>query len=75
MSGNIKIATKNPFTRIDISVLLRNTKLKAIKDLGFGIYHFTTVNTSCNSEKRSLALGPIISLRNMLNLTYLLLHE
>lgn len=33
MSGNIKIATKSTFTRIDTSVLLRNAKPKAIKDL------------------------------------------
>lgn len=71
MSRNIKIATKSPFTRIDTSVLLRNARPKAMKTLSLRTYYFITVV----QQKRSLALGSIIFLRNMLNLTYLLLPE
>lgn len=74
-SRNIKIASKNAFIRIDTSILLRNAKSKAIKDLWVSGSTILLVSIrQCNS-KETTGTGSIIFLGNMLNLTYSFLNR
>lgn len=73
ISGNIKIASTSLFTIIDTFLFLRNAKTQSHKTPGdHKTYRYTH---SCNSKKRLMALGSIMFLRDMLNLTHLFLTD